>query len=1177
MHKMYTFENRILFEVLNLNDDANHFEQLWVSDGTTEGTLPILRRDYQATSLRKPFRLNGKYFFQDTMDVLYETNFTMAGTQVVIPYSCDITPISFSFTDLNNVELNQMQEAEMTVEGISYPETQVSIEDGEYSLDNRQTWINTPSTVANGQQIYVRHMSSASYSTSINTVLHVGERSDTFSSTTKMEVLITPDAFTFTDRNAVALSTVQTDSITVTGINQEVNLSIIGGEYSLDNGTTWSDVNITVENNQVVRVRHTSSSSYETAVSTTLTICSISDVFTSTTRVEDVDSGDTIIVAELMWEDTPHALGTEGTQVNYTQAIAYCSTLELEGFSDWRIPHASLDESLGYGYTRENNELLSIRQEPLDLEGEVWYYQYDDGDNYDQIDGNSRSIIEPFTYINQDGAGYWTDDQAGMTTGHMNVIFSGDLYNNDGWGNEDNSSVRCVRTIEEGDTPLVVDAGLDQSVEINHAITITGSATSSATISSYEWKYGSSVIGTTASFEYTPTTAVNRQILVLKVTDADGNIASDIMYLQIEEANPLPTVDAGENQSVQLGESITITGTANDDSAIAGYEWKEGSTSLANTVSFTYTPNSIGTKTLTLIVTDDDGATASDTMEVEVTEAPNNIPDAFTFTDATEVEPRSEQQANITVSGINTPAIISIVNGNYTLDGGTTWTNEEATVTNGTIVVVRHYASGEYETSVNTTLTIGGVSDTFTSTTREFVDQAPEVMIFSQTTTYNQTVYLGEGAPYVDAMVSDDVGVTYCKWEDSTGAVITEATIDPSEQYPYGVCELNLPPFTEVGEYIYTLSATDTENQTNSNELNITVLPNSTPTADIGGNRTISAGTTLNISAIVNDADADEMNYQWMYGVKDSGSMNGAGSTTEFSNQFNDEGIYTVTFRVADIHNASVTEDIEITVTNPNTPPVITLDKTYYEIFTRDSVTPLSISINVTDSDGDNMSYSVQYYRDGLEVYPDYVDLSGNTITISPDVNYTDELHADIHVEDEHGAITTKSIDISIKNQLPTIEFTVAITNTEFDAETALSSTGLIGTIMYEVKYDQCETKISLVELNATAIAFKNPVTNDIEFSNIYTEQDDNSLLFDNAMQVKYLGETSDLTEINNFSAREVFSSDDTGIVAYKFVYAGQDDNGDPEYENFLWLNEAGKTTFETFAQDNACGGHGGK
>ena len=915
---LYTLDGKIIFETSEI-DTNGAFHRLWVSDGTNSGTIPFVKR-YQHSGwgglFQRVFKLNEFYFFQNFDNVLFKTDLTMEGTSVLIPNSCDIIPNPLNLIDLNGVELHQMQEAEVTIEGISYPETRVSIENGEYSLDNRQTWITTPSTVANGQQIFIRHMSSTSYNTTIDTLLHVGEISDTFSSTTKEEILVTPDTFTFTDRNAVALSTIQSDSITITGINQEVNLSIINGEYSLNNGRTWSDLNVTIENNQVVIVRHTSSGAYETAVSTTLTVGDISDVFTSTTRVEDIDSGDTIVIGNLMWEDTNHTRpnmdenNVNLNDVNYTQAVAYCEALNLEGYTDWRIPHAEWNSTIGYN--RENNEFLSIRQQPLNLDGEVWVDV--DNSSYTQLDLNSRSIVEPFIYMNQNsGPAYWTDDNEEQEGMHINVIFSGSLNNMDGWSDDWNSSVRCVRTLQTGNRPLVVDAGSDKTVEVNHAITIVGSATSSVTISSYEWKYGNDVIGTTASFEYTPTTVLN-QIIVLKVIDADGNIAYDTMHLNVRGENPLPTVDAGENQSVQVDESITITGTASDNSAIAGQVWKEGETELADTLSFTYTPSSSGTKILTLIVTDDEGATASDTIEVEVTEAPDSTPNTFRFTDLTEVEPSAIQVATITITGINMESELSIINGSYSLDGGTNWSTEIANIHNNQEVQVRHWSSNEYTTTIETTLTVGGVSGIFRSTTREFVDQVPEVMIFGQTTTYNQTVYLGEDSPYVDAMISDDVGVTYCKWTDRVGTVLSEATVDPSEQNPYGVCELHLNPFTQVGEYIYTLTAIDTENQTNSNELNITVLPNNIPTADIGENRTISVGTTLNITATVNDADGDNMNYQWMFGIKDSGSMNGAGSTTEFSHQFNDEGLYTITFRVADNHNASVTKEIEVTV-----------------------------------------------------------------------------------------------------------------------------------------------------------------------------------------------------------------------------------------------------------------------
>ena len=67
------------------------------------------------------------------------------------------------------------------------------------------------------------------------------------------------------------------------------------------------------------------------------------------------------------------------------------------------------------------------------------------------------------------------------------------------------------------------NAGPDKSVEVNKAVTITGSATDiDGTIVSYEWKNGTAVLAATASFDYTPT-AVGTDTLTLTVMDDDRN------------------------------------------------------------------------------------------------------------------------------------------------------------------------------------------------------------------------------------------------------------------------------------------------------------------------------------------------------------------------------------------------------------------------------------------------------------------------------------------------------------------------------------------------------------------------------------------------------------------------------------------------------------------------------
>jgi hypothetical protein len=94
----------------------------------------------------------------------------------------------------------------------------------------------------------------------------------------------TPDQFTFTDQVGVDLSaTITSNAITITGIDAPVTCSVSGGTQSL-NGAAFTALDVTVNNGDQIRVRHTSSGSNTTATNTTLTINGVSDIFTSTTK-----------------------------------------------------------------------------------------------------------------------------------------------------------------------------------------------------------------------------------------------------------------------------------------------------------------------------------------------------------------------------------------------------------------------------------------------------------------------------------------------------------------------------------------------------------------------------------------------------------------------------------------------------------------------------------------------------------------------------------------------------------------------------------------------------------------------------------------------------------------------------------------------------------------------------
>lgn len=106
-----------------------------------------------------------------------------------------------------------------------------------------------------------------------------------------------------------------------------------------------------------------------------------------------------------------------------------------------------------------------------------------------------------------------------------------------------------------------------------------------------------------------------------------------------------------------------------------------------------------------------------------------NQPDPFTFTDVTGVPLSTLQTSNaVTVSGITASTPISVASGEYELGSNPgVWTASDGMVNNGDTVRVRHTSAAAYSTAVHTILTIGGVADTFTSTTLAAPPNGPDL------------------------------------------------------------------------------------------------------------------------------------------------------------------------------------------------------------------------------------------------------------------------------------------------------------------------------------------------------------------------------------------------------------------------------------------------------------------
>lgn len=98
----------------------------------------------------------------------------------------------------------------------------------------------------------------------------------------------TPNPFSFGSKIDQELNTqIQSNAITLSGMDNNMTLSMSGGEYQI-NGGAWSSGTSTVDNGDSVKVRTTSSANYSTKVVATLTVATVSADFEVTTKRQPV-------------------------------------------------------------------------------------------------------------------------------------------------------------------------------------------------------------------------------------------------------------------------------------------------------------------------------------------------------------------------------------------------------------------------------------------------------------------------------------------------------------------------------------------------------------------------------------------------------------------------------------------------------------------------------------------------------------------------------------------------------------------------------------------------------------------------------------------------------------------------------------------------------------------------
>lgn len=284
------------------------------------------------------------------------------------------------------------------------------------------------------------------------------------------------------------------------------------------------------------------------------------------------------------------------------------------------VANAGVDKTVNEGAT------VALSGSGTDADGTIVGYAWT------QLSGPAVTIISANTANASFAAPQVSADTA--------LAFRLTVTDNEGATGYDDITV-TVQDVPAANVPPTASAGADQTVNEGDTVSLTGTGfDSDGTVTGYQWAQVSGPAVTinnanqaNASFAAPDVATATNLVFELTVTDDDGATDTDqvtVTVNHVEPANQPPTVNAGIDQAVDEGDVVTLTGTANDsDGTIASYAWAQlsGPTVVinnANQAVASFTAPNVNSSTpliFRLTATDDDGATASDTVTITINNA----------------------------------------------------------------------------------------------------------------------------------------------------------------------------------------------------------------------------------------------------------------------------------------------------------------------------------------------------------------------------------------------------------------------------------------------------------------------------------------------------------------------------------------------------------------------------
>ena len=491
----------------------------------------------------------------------------------------------------------------------------------------------------------------------------------------------------------------------------------------------------------------------------------------------------------------------------------------------------------------------------------------------------------------------------------------------------------------------IANAGADQSITLpTSSITLNGSGSYDAdgSIASYTWTKINGPSGYTIVSPNASNTVVNglgqgTYQFRLLVTDnsgaSDDDTVSVTVYPVPPPANVPPVANAGADQTITLptnSVALNGTGSSDPDGTISLYAWTKisgpTSYSLGNANAATTSLNGLvqGTYQFQLMVTDNNGASAVDTVMITVNPAPpppNVPPVANAGADQTITLPTSSVTLNGTASSDADGTIVTYV---WTKISGPS--SYMIANSSGVTTAVNNLVQGTYAFRLVVTDNSGA---TDVDTVVVIVNAAPPPP--------NVLPVADAGVDQTITLPVNSVTLNGAASSDADGSIVSYAWSKISGPSSYGIANANaastLVSGLAQGTYSFRLVVTDNSGATDDDTVIVTVNaapppPNVPPVANAGPDQSITLpvnSVTLNGTAS-SDPDGTISSYAWtkLSGPALFGIGNPNAATTPVTSLI--QGTYIFQLLVTD-NNGATDADTIIVVVNPaplppNVPPI---------------------------------------------------------------------------------------------------------------------------------------------------------------------------------------------------------------------------------------------------------------